>query len=128
MITTGIKGHLQRIVTPELTAAHVGSGLANVFATPMMVALIEETCCQSVAPFLQEGKSTVGTLVNVAHTAPTPVGMQVWCDSTLVEVDRRRLVFEVKAYDQHGLIGHGQHERFIINFEQFQAKADAKAH
>ena len=57
MITTGIKGHLQRIVTPELTAAHVGSGLANVFATPMMVALIEETCCQSVAHFLQAHSS-----------------------------------------------------------------------
>ncbi len=126
MITIGTKGHLERIVTEEVTAARIGSGLVKVFATPMMIALIEQTCYESVAPMLEEGQGTVGTLVNVTHSAATPVGMRVWCDSELVEVDRRRLVFEVKAYDECGLIGEGRHERFIIDSAKFQAKIDAK--
>jgi len=127
MITIGLKGHLERIVTEEVTAARIGSGLVKVFATPMMIALIEQTCYESVLPFLEEGQGTVGTLVNVTHSAATPVGMRVWCDSQLIEVDRRRLVFEVKAYDECGLIGEGRHERFIIDSAKFQAKIDAKA-
>jgi predicted thioesterase len=126
MITTGIKGRLERTVTDELTAAHIGSGLVKVFATPMMIALIEQTCYESVLPYLEEGQGTVGTLVNVTHSAATPVGMRVWCESQLVEVDRRRLVFEVKAYDECGLIGEGRHERFVIDSAKFQAKIDAK--
>lgn len=126
MITTGIKGRLERTVTDELTAAHIGSGLVKVFATPMMIALIEQTCYESVLPYLEEGQGTVGTLVNVTHSAATPVGMRVWCESQLVEVDRRRLVFEVKAYDQCGLIGEGTHERFIIDSDRFQQKTNEK--
>lgn len=126
MITTGIKGRLEQTVTDQLTAAHIGSGLVKVFATPMMIALIEQTCYESVLPYLEEGQGTVGTLVNVTHSAATPVGMRVWCESQLVKVDRRRLVFEVKAYDECGLIGEGRHERFVIDSAKFQAKIDAK--
>ena len=122
----GVKGHKEKTVTPDLTAARIGSGLVEVFATPMMIALIEQTCLESVLPYLEEGQGTVGTLVNVTHSAATPVGMRVWCDSELVEVDRRRLVFSVKAYDECGLIGEGSHERFIIDTAKFQAKIDAK--
>lgn len=122
----GIKGKNEQMVTPELTAAHVGSGLAPVFATPMMISLMEKTCSDSVAPFLEEGESTVGTLINITHDAATPVGMRVWCESELVEVDRRRLVFEVKAFDEAGLIGQGRHERFVINNAKFMAKVEAK--
>lgn len=122
----GVKGHKEQTVTPDLTAARIGSGLVEVFATPMMIALIEQTCLESVLPYLEEGQGTVGTLVNVTHSAATPVGMRVWCDSELVEVDRRRLVFSVKAYDECGLIGEGSHERFIIDTAKFQAKIDAK--
>ncbi len=127
MITPGIKGYQEQIVTEEVTAARIGSGLVKVFATPMMVALIEQTCYESVLPFLEEGQGTVGTLVNVTHSAATPVGMRVWCESELVQVDRRRLVFEVKAFDECGLIGEGRHERFVIESAKFQAKIDAKA-
>lgn len=126
MITTGIKGRHELTVTDELTAAHIGSGLVKVFATPMMIALIEQTCYESVLPYLEEGQGTVGTLVSVTHSAATPVGMSVWCESQLVEVDRRRLVFDVKAYDECGLIGEGRHERFVIDSAKFQAKIDAK--
>ena len=126
MITTGIKGYLEQVVTPEMSAARVGSGLVDVLATPMMISLIEQTCNESVLSHLDEGQGTVGTLVNVTHTAATPIGMRVWCDSELVEVDRRRLVFHVKAYDECGLIGEGTHERFIIDTEKFTAKVKEK--
>ncbi|MBR6442015.1 MAG: thioesterase family protein [Bacteroidales bacterium] len=126
MIPISTKGHKEQTVTHDLTAARIGSGLVEVFATPMMIALVEQTCYESVLPYLDEGQGTVGTLVNVAHTAATPVGMRVWCDSELVEVDRRRLVFAVKVYDECGPVGEGTHERFVIDTAKFQAKIDAK--
>ena len=126
MIETGIKGHREQIVTPAMSAARVGSGLVDVFATPMLVALVEQTCYESVLPQLDEGQGTVGTLVNVSHVSATPIGMRVWCDSELVEVDRRRLVFRVKAYDEAGLIGEGTHERFVIDTARFMDKLKAK--
>ncbi len=126
MIQTGIKGRREQTVSPEMSAARIGSGLVEVFATPMMVALIEQTCLESVLPQLEEGQGTVGTLVNVSHVSATPVGMRVWCESELVEVDRRRLVFKVKAYDECGLIGEGTHERFIIDNAKFMEKIKNK--
>lgn len=122
----GIKGHKEMTVTAEVTADRIGSGLVQVFATPMMIALIEQTCNESVSPYLESTQGTVGTLVNVSHSAATPIGMKVWCDSQLVEIDRRRLVFKVAAYDECGLIGEGTHERFIIDSAKFQAKVDGK--
>lgn len=126
MVTTGIKGRREQTVTPEMSAARVGSGLVEVFATPVMISLIEQTCNESVLPYLDEGQGTVGTLVNVAHTAATPIGMRVWCESELVEVDRRKLVFKVKAFDECDLIGEGFHERFIIDTAKFFEKVSNK--
>lgn len=126
MLQPGIKGHHEQTVIPAMSAARVGSGLVDVFATPMMVALIEQTCYESVLPHLDEGQGTVGTLVNVSHTSATPIGKRVWCDSELVEVDRRRLVFHVRAYDEAGPIGEGTHERFVIDTERFMAKLQSK--
>lgn len=126
MIETGIKGHKEQIVTPEMSAARVGSGLVDVFATPMLVALVEQTCYESVLPHLEEGQGTVGTLVNISHVSATPVGKRVWCESELVDVDRRRLVFSVKAYDECGLIGEGTHERFVIDTAKFMEKLKGK--
>lgn len=125
-LKTGTKGLRTWTVTPERTAAQVGSGTVAVFATPMMVALIEQTCMLSVAPYLAEGLGTVGTQVNVSHTAATPVGMEVTAESELTEIDGRRLVFRVTVRDDGGLIGNGTHERFIIDTGRFQEKADKK--
>lgn len=127
MIEKGIKGRLEQTVTPGMSAARVGSGLVDVFATPMLVALIEQTCYESVLPHLDEGQGTVGTLVNVSHLSATPIGMRVWCESELTEVDRRRLVFSVKAYDDCGLIGEGTHERFVIDTAKFMEKLKNKS-
>ena len=126
MLEAGIKGTGSVEVVRENTAAAVGSGMLEVFATPMMIALMQKTACESVAPYLEEGSGTVGTELNVKHVAATPIGMQVTCETELVEVDGRRLVFHVKASDEAGLIGEGTHERFIINNEKFQSKANGK--
>ncbi len=127
MLETGIKGRVEKVVEEENLASSMGSGLMPVFATPCLVALMEETSWRSVEPFMEEGCGTVGTAVNIKHLAATPKGMKVTCESLLTKVDGRRLVFEVKVYDAEGLVGEGTHERFIINNEGFAAKADRKA-
>ena len=114
------------IVTEQQTAKYLGSGELAVFATPCMIALMENTAYKSVQPFLDPGQGTVGTLLNVKHLAATPVGMEVRCETKLIEIDRKRLVFEVKAFDACGLIGEGMHERFIIDNQKFMQKANGK--
>lgn len=114
------------VVTEDMTAAKLGSGLLPVYATPSMIALMENTAAGSVEEFLGEGMGTVGTLINVKHLSATPVGGKVTCESKLIEVDRKRLVFEVKASDEAGLIGEGTHERFIIDNKKFMDRALAK--
>ena len=126
MLETGIKGTRTVTVNEDNTAKAMGSGTLDVFATPALIALMEETCWRSVANELEEGCGTVGTLLEIKPTAPTPVGMKVTCESTLTEVDGRRLVFEVIARDAKGVVGEGRHERFIIQNEKFQVKANAK--
>lgn len=126
MLETGIKGTKELIVSEDKTAKAMGSGTLDVFATPAMIALMENTAYESVAGELEEGSGTVGTALNVKHVAATPVGMKVTCETELIKVDGRALTFSVKAYDECGLIGEGEHERFIIMNEKFQAKANAK--
>jgi fluoroacetyl-CoA thioesterase len=121
-IETGVSHTEKQIVTKDDTASSYGSGLVEVFATPAMIALMEKTAMQSVLPFLPEGFNTVGTAVNVSHIKATPIGMTVTSKATLIEVDRKKLVFNVEAYDEEGLIGSGSHTRFIIETEKFMAK------
>lgn len=126
MLEIGIKGQQEVTVTEANTAFTMGSGTLQVFATPAMIALMEKTAWESVAPYLEEGEGTVGTQLNVAHLSATPLSMTVRCESELIEIDGRKLVFKVAAYDEAGLIGEGTHERFIVKNEKFQAKADGK--
>ena len=126
MIQIGIKGHEEAVVTEDMLASNVGSGLVKVYSTAMMIALIEKAAVLSVEPYLEQGQGSVGTLINVSHCSATPLGMKVHAETELVEIDRRRLVFKVAAYDERGLIGEGTHERFIIDNARFQAKADSK--
>lgn len=123
----GITGQQNISVIPELTADVIGSGMLKVYATPAMIALMEKTARLSVKPYLQEGQGTVGIKVNVEHVAATPVGCEVRCETRLVDIDRRKLTFEVAAYDNAGLIGKGTHERFIIDEKKFQDKTNLKA-
>ncbi len=126
MLTVGILGQATRLVDEMNTARAMGSGDLLVFSTPSMVALMEEAAMRSVAPSLSEGQSTVGTAIDVRHTAATPVGMTVTCESRLTGVDGRRLTFDIRAYDERGEIGSATHVRAIVDAARFQAKADAK--
>ena len=126
MIKAGTKGLQKTTVTNENSAAAMGSGLLPVFATPAMIALMEQTASRSIQDQLDEGQGTVGTKINISHLFATPIGLEVTCESELIEVDRRRLVFQVKACDPTGLIGEGTHERFIINNDAFMEKAKQK--
>lgn len=126
MLETGIKGYQEFVVSEKDTAKVHKSGTLNVLATPAMIGMMEETSWKSVAEQLEPGMGTVGVSLNVKHLAPTPVGMKVWCETLLTEVDGRKLVFAVIVYDESGKIGEGIHERFIIENEKFQSKADKK--
>lgn len=121
-LQSGIKNEKSIVVTDELTASKVGSGLLPVYATPSMIALMENTCADCVQPYMQEGDGTVGTSVDIKHVSATPVGKTVRCECTLTEVNGKKLVFEVNAYDDKGLIGTGTHKRAIINNEAFMAR------
>ena len=123
---TGIKGYKEITVTKELTAISLGSGDLEVYATPAMIALMEETASESVKPGLEIGQGSVGTCIAIKHLAATPIGMRVRCESELVEVDGRRLVFNITAYDEKDKIGEGTHERFIISNDKFQSKVNSK--
>ena len=127
MLEAGIKGRKEDIVTRENSARAIGSGLLDVYATPSMIALMEGCCHESVEEFLDDGSGSVGISLNVKHVAATPIGMKVYCESELVKADGRFLTFNVRAYDEKGLIGEGVHERCIINNEKFLKRVNAKS-
>jgi predicted thioesterase len=126
MLELGITGEKSETVTRENTAETMKSGTLQVYATPAMIALMEQTAYTSVQPELEEGQGTVGTRMEVSHISATPLGMKVTAKSKLVQIDRRRLVFAVEAFDERGKIGEGTHERFIVDNRTFQEKADSK--
>jgi predicted thioesterase len=128
MIYVGTKCQLEQVVTNELTAAAVGSGLLPVFGTPYMIGLMENAAQSALGVFLEEGQGSVGTELNVKHTAPTPVGMKVWVEAevTAVSENGKMIDFALKAWDEKGPIGEGTHTRAIINNERFLAKCNAK--
>ena len=110
------------VVKHKDTAAVYGSGSLEVFATPAMIALMEKTCLDSVNDKIGEGNTTVGIAVNIKHLKASPVGALIRCDAKLVEVDRKRLVFEVKCFEGESLVGEGVHERFVVDSEKFMGK------
>lgn len=125
-IKIGTKGYKEDIVKKENTAAAIGSGAVEVFATPAMIALMENAALDAIAPFLEENQSSVGTNISTSHLAASPLGIKVWATAEVIEVDRRRIVFAVKAFDENEMIGEGTHERFVIQTDKFLAKAKSK--
>lgn len=125
-IPVGAEYTATEIVTKENTASRYGSGLVDVFATPAMVALMEKAALNSVLPYLPQGFNTVGTEVCVKHTKATPMGWEVFSKAILKEIDGKKLIFEVVAWDNEGEIGRGTHTRFIIDSKRFMEKFSAK--
>ena len=122
----GIKNTKTITVTPDKTAEAMGSGTLPVFATPAMVALMENTAAESVEALLPEGSTSVGTLINVKHLSADPVGAEVTCESELTEIDGRKLTFEIKVFDREGVVGEAYHERFVIDRARFMDKVQKK--
>lgn len=118
----GLTGTAETVVRETNTALAMGSGSLHVFATPSMIALMEQAACNAVAACLDEESTSVGTLVNITHDAATGMGKAVTATATLTAVEGRKLVFEITAADEDKQIGKGTHERFIVNKEKFMAK------
>lgn len=126
MLKEGIKNTIAIKVTQDKTAKVMGSGTLDVFATPSMVALMEQTAAESVQSLLDDGVTSVGTKINVEHLAADPIGIEVTCESILTEVDGRKLCFDIVVSDKHGIVGKAYHERFLIKSESFMNKTNAK--
>jgi predicted thioesterase len=109
-------------VTGQNTAKAVGSGSLDVFATPMMVALMERAACECLADALEPGQTSVGTRVDIEHTAASPIGAEITATATVADIDGRKIEFEVAANDSNGEIGRGKHTRVIVDEERFMAK------
>ena len=121
-IPIGISFDRELTVTADQLASVAGSGTLEVFATPRMIANMELASLFCVMPYMEGDETTVGTMVNVEHTAPCSVGDKVYFRSTLKAVDRRKLTFEVTARTDKTEIGCGTHERFVVNAEKFMSK------
>lgn len=113
-------------MTAADTAEACGSGGVAVFATPAMIALMEAAAAAAVAPALAPGETTVGTAVNVRHTAATPIGLRVTARAVLTAVAGRRLEFRVEAWDERESIGAGSHERAVVSLDRFLTRANGK--
>ena len=125
-IEVGMKGEVTTLAEREDTALEVGSGSLLVYATPCMVALMEGAACEAIADALDENETTVGTELNIRHTAATPVGLEVRAEATVAAVDGKAITFEVRAFDEAGEIGSGTHKRFVVNSQRFLDKTYAK--
>ena len=125
-LAPGLTGETATVVTEKDTAECLGSGSVPVFGTPALVALMEGAAIQALAGHLPAGQTSVGGCMDVHHLAPTPVGMRVRARAELLQVEGRRLVFHVEAWDEVEQIGKATHERFLVDEERFVAKANAK--
>ena len=122
----GLTNVVEDFVTEKNTALAIGSGSLKVFATPAMICLVEKAAAEVVEKNLPSELTSVGISLNAKHTAPTPCGMKIRVEVKIISVDGRKIVFDAVASDERGEIGHGTHERFIVDRAKFQAKANAK--
>ena len=125
-VTIGMKGTASTTVERADTAYEVGSGSLLVYATPCMVALMEGAACEAIASAMDEDKTSVGTELNISHLSATPVGLEVWAEAEVTEVDGNVITFHITAYDEKGKIGEGTHKRFIVTTQRFLDKTYAK--
>ncbi len=123
----GLRGHAELVVGPEHTAIHFGSGAIEVFATPMMIALMEKAAVAAVEHLLPEGMNSLGVHLDVSHNAATPLGARVTATAELISIDGRRLEFKLWAEDEHEKIGEGRHTRIAVKSADFEARVAEKA-
>lgn len=125
-LVTGIRGQAAVRVTEANMADKMGNAGVKVFATPMLVALMEQAAVDALLPYLATDEGSVGTRVDVSHLAATPEGMTVRAVAELVEISGKRLTFTIEAFDDREKVGEGRHERYLVNMPKFLAKIAAK--
>jgi predicted thioesterase len=125
-ITPGLQGNAQLVVGEEHTAPRIGSVKVRVLATPVMINLIEAAALAAVEHLLPEGYQSLGTHLDVHHVAATPVGMRVEATAEVVKVENRTISFRVEARDEKDLVGHGTHERVVVNVAKFDQRVQRK--
>lgn len=125
-ITVGMKGTVSTTAEREDTAYEVGSGSLLVYATPCMVALMEGAACEAIDVAIPEGKTSVGTELNISHISATPVGLEVRAEAEVTAVDGNTITFSVTAYDEAGKIGEGTHKRVLVTTQRFLDKTYEK--
>ena len=125
-IQPGLSAEIEITVSETETAVHLGSGSIAVYATPALVALMENAAVRALEGYLPEGQTTVGGQIDVRHLAATPVGMKVRALAELVEVSGRKLTFNIQAWDEVEQIGEARHVRFLIDTKKFIAKVGEK--
>ncbi|MFI3330804.1 MAG: thioesterase family protein [Rikenellaceae bacterium] len=122
MLKQGLEFKVTTTVDENLTALHMGSGDMRVYATPAMIALMENAAMKAVAEFIGEGNATVGTFMSASHIKASALGETITATATLTEVEGRKLSFRVSASDSQGVVGEGEHTRFIVDREKFMSK------
>jgi fluoroacetyl-CoA thioesterase len=122
----GLKKRIEKTVEEKDTAKAVASGLAEVYATPSMITMMEHAAYSAVEDCLPEGCTTVGTAIDVKHLAATPVGLKVRAEAELTEIEGRKLKFSIEAYDEYEKIGEAVHYRYIVDKQRFLDKAYGK--
>ena len=125
-LEAGITHKESKEVCYEDTAANYGSGMVEVFATPAMISLMENTALKAVLPYLSDSQNTVGFELNIKHLKPTPVGKKVDCTAVLKEVEGKKLVFDLEVKEGDDVVGKGVHTRFIINTQKFMDQFKTK--
>jgi fluoroacetyl-CoA thioesterase len=125
-ITIGLKGTREFIVEEKHTAYHLGSGGVLVFSTPSMVSLMEGASVNAIDPLLPQGQMSVGIEISAKHLAATPIGKRVWAEAEVVGIEKRRVLFTIKAWDEYELIGEATHTRFIIDLDRYTQRLQEK--
>jgi len=125
-VMIGMRGEASLVVGTNDTASRIGSGRVPVLGTPVMITLIEEAALACIEDALPEGHQSLGTHLDVSHIAATPIGMTITAEAELVEIDGRKLVFDVRARDEVELIGEGRHMRVIVDAGRFEARIAEK--
>ncbi len=125
-IAPGLQGTVELVVAEEHTAPSIGSGKVRVLATPVMINLFEAAALKAIEHLLQPGYQSLGTHLDVHHVAATPVGMRVRAVAEVTKVNGRMVTFKLSASDQIDQIGHGTHERVVVNVAKFDARVQKK--
>ena len=126
MLEIGKYATVKMIVNDTNTAKTIGSGSLDVFSTPMMIALMEKAACEVLADNLESEHTSVGTQVNIMHTAASPAGMEITATATIESISGREIKFAVVAHDDAGEIGRGTHTRFIVDKARFMEKTNMR--